>query len=175
MPAWTIPWGQHSPQPHVLVPCSSLCLLLCSSLSSKYWATLLYHFSQEGRSRLIWLSLSFCPTRVSADYGVASDIHAPAVLQIPFSEPRICLWSVPSFAHSCEHLGGQAAVLCLSGTQVAGHGVSSALLLLSEGYTVLGPAWGPGGRGAAFLPLFIGKTVSRNQFCGAFDQSNQCS
>lgn len=82
----------------------------------------------------------------------------------------------------CHHLHtpvntwGAKLLFCVyQGPRLAGHGVSSVLLLLSEGCTVLGPAWGPGGRGAAFLPLFIGKTVSRNQFCGAFDQSNQCS
>lgn len=95
IPAQAVLWGQHSPQPHVLVPCSSLCLLLCSSLSSKYWATLLYHFSQEGlygfqshfalqgsQMAMVWplasmhlLCFSFPSLNPECVYGQCHDLH----------------------------------------------------------------------------------------------------
>lgn len=87
-----------------------------------------------------------------------------------------CVYSQCHNLHSPVNTWGAKLLVCAyQGPRLAGRGVSSELLLLSEGCTVLVPGWGPGERGAAFLPLFIGKTVSRNQFCGGFDQINQCS
>lgn len=167
--------GQHSAQPRVLVPCSSLCLLLCSSFSLKYWTTLLYYFIQEGRPLLICLLFSFYPTRVPAGHGVpVTSVH---LLCLSFPSLHAgCVYCQCRDLHTPVNTSGAKLLFCVClGPRLAAHGVSSALLLLSEGCTVLGPGWGPGERGAAFLPLCISKTVSRNQFWGAFAQSNQCS
>lgn len=75
---------------------------------------------------------------------------------------------------------GQTAILCLLGTHISWvQCFICTVASLQACQEVMGAqCWGEAGaqvRGAAFLLPFNGKTVSRNSFSGAFDQSNQFS
>lgn len=89
----------------------------------------------------------------------------------PYLKPG-CVYNQCHDLHTPVNTRGAKLLFCVyQGPRLPGHGVSPALLFLSEECTVLGPDWGPGERGAPFLPLFIGKTVSGNQFWGYFTRA----